>query len=133
MGIAPQSPPLLRRPAPASVGSDRRFGGHHIDPLRARHRGLAESGTDFAIRPGLSRRVRAKWIPGRGFRQRGNALTAIEVPDFDPAMLHREGFKLVINVQTNQFERFQEEAEPSPPARLGRNLWSWLERSLQLP
>jgi len=87
-----------------------------------------------AIAPGESANV---YLAGRGrktlalaFRQQGNALTNFEISDFDPAALHREGFKLVISIQANQVTRYQEHAEPSTLGRLGRNVRDWLARSL---
>jgi hypothetical protein len=65
------------------------------------------------------------------FRQRGNALTSFEVPEFDTALLRKDGSRLVLNVRTNEVERYQEEDDPSLLRRNAQGAWDWLERWLE--
>jgi hypothetical protein len=62
------------------------------------------------------------------FRQRGNALTSFELPEFDSALLRKDRSRLVLNVRTNEVERYQEEDDPSPLRRGARGAWDWFER-----
>lgn len=80
------------------------------------------------------------FLDGRGrqtlivtFQQQGNALSNFKIPIFDPASLQREGSSLVVVIRPNEFERYQDEGEPSRLSRLGSWLWSWLEKSLESP
>jgi hypothetical protein len=58
------------------------------------------------------------------FRQRGNAMTSYQVPGVDPAMMTGEGSKLVIEIETNQVVKYQDESAPSTPVgRYARSLW----------
>ena len=43
------------------------------------------------------------------FKQKGNALTGFQIPEFDPAQIRRDGFKLVLVVKSNQVERFMDD------------------------
>jgi hypothetical protein len=43
------------------------------------------------------------------FKQKGNALTGFQIPDFDPAQIRRDGFKLVLVVKSNEIERFMDD------------------------
>ncbi len=68
------------------------------------------------------------------FKQRDNALTEFEVVEFDPPALSREGFKLVVIVKPNAFERGQEDdAAPSARGRIFEVIGGWLERALKSP
>ena len=89
------------------------------------------------IAPGEVARI---WLDGRGkhplrltFRQRGNAVTSFEVPEFDPAMLHNDGNRLVLNVRPNELERYQEEDDPSMLRRGAESLWDWIQRWFDSP
>ncbi len=46
------------------------------------------------------------------FRQRGNPLNSYELPGFDPALMHTEGSRLILQIRANEIIRFQDEAEP---------------------
>jgi hypothetical protein len=43
------------------------------------------------------------------FRQKGNGLGGFQVPDFDPALNLRDGFKLMLVVKNNEIQRFLED------------------------
>jgi hypothetical protein len=86
------------------------------------------------IAPGESAKL---FLNGRGkdqlklaFRQRGNAITSIHLPEFDPAMLHQDGSRLVLVVRTNEFERYQEEDDPPLLRRWSQKTWGRIERWL---
>jgi hypothetical protein len=79
-------------------------------------------------------------LEGRGkqslvvtFQQKNNPLSNFEIPVFDPAGLQSEGFSLVLVIRQNEFERYQDDGEPSKLSRLGTWLWTWLEKSLESP
>ena len=79
-------------------------------------------------------------LAGRGkqslvvtFQQQNNPLSNFQIPVFDPASLQREGFSLVLVIRQNEFERYQDDGEPSKLSRLGTWLWNWLEKSLESP
>jgi hypothetical protein len=62
------------------------------------------------------------------FRQRGNALASFELPEFDSALLLKDRSRLVLNIRTNEVERYQEEDDPSPLRRGAWGAWDWFER-----
>lgn len=108
-------------------------GREAIEGLRVES-GQSQAGV-HRIEPGESARLH---IRGRGpstlrlsYQQRGSALTNFEVPNFDPPALAREGFMLVLRVRENEYERYQDEDEPSTLSRLGSTLKRWLEDSLK--
>src|SRR5205807_1910724 len=43
------------------------------------------------------------------FKQKGNALTGFQVPEFDPTQNRRDGFKLVLVIKRNEVERFMDD------------------------
>lgn len=80
------------------------------------------------------------FLGGRGqtlltveFQQKDNPLTHFEIPAFDPAALEREGFKLVLVIRRNEFERYRDDGEPSWLSRLATRAQTWLEQSLESP
>ncbi|SIN99233.1 hypothetical protein SAMN05444166_1944 [Singulisphaera sp. GP187] len=79
-------------------------------------------------------------LEGRGkqtlvvsFQQKNNPLVNFEIPVFDPAALHRDGFSLVIVIRQNEFERYQDDGDPPRWSRLATGAWHWLEKSLESP
>lgn len=79
-------------------------------------------------------------VAGRGkspltvsFQQAGNPLNTIEIPAFDPAALQREGFSLVLTIRQNEYERFQDDGEPSTLGRLAAQARNWLANALESP
>jgi hypothetical protein len=82
------------------------------------------------VLPGESARV---YLSGRrpgtltmAFRQKGNAMTGYQVPEFDPDLMSREGFKLVLEVRPNEVVRYQEDSEPVSP--LGQVVQGFTQR-----
>jgi hypothetical protein len=66
-----------------------------------------------------------------GFRQRGNALTAYQVPGFDPGQMAADGSKLVLQLRPSEVIRFQDDADPTTPlGRVVRDLWNSIWESL---
>jgi hypothetical protein len=65
------------------------------------------------------------------YHQRGNAMSELELPQFDPPALAREGFVLVLRIRTNEYERYQDDAEPSMWSKLGTRIQDWLNESLK--
>jgi len=73
-------------------------------------------------------------LSGRGprplklsYRQGGNSLAGFELPMFDAEELERDGYRLVLNVKGNQFERYQEKLEPKTLwGRLVHEFEDWL-------
>ncbi|AGA30087.1 hypothetical protein [Singulisphaera acidiphila] len=79
-------------------------------------------------------------LEGRGdqtllvtFQQKNNSLSNFEIPVFNPAALQSEGFSLVLVIRQGEFERYQDDGEPSKLGRLSAWFWSWLEKSLESP
>lgn len=65
------------------------------------------------------------------FQQRGNPMKGLQVPDFNPREMSRNGLKLVLEIRTNEVTRYMEEREPSTPlSRLGARLLGWLAAEL---
>src|SRR5438270_9568710 len=61
------------------------------------------------------------------FRQKGNALTGFQVPDFDPSQNLQDGFKLVLVVKTNEVQRFVEDDDSRNDAEaLGDRIKRWI-------
>jgi hypothetical protein len=80
------------------------------------------------------------YLAGRGkatltvtFQQKNNPLSTFEIPTFDPAALQREGFTLVLVIRQNEYERYQDDGEPSFLSRLAAQSKGWLEKSLESP
>jgi hypothetical protein len=86
-----------------------------------------ESGAS-ALVPLSGRRANALKLT---YRQKGNAMSAVEIPAFDPEALSKEGFLLVIRIKTNEYERYQDDAEPSRWGRIASNAKRWLEEALE--
>lgn len=92
--------------------------------------------TPERIGPGERTRI---FLSGEGdrtlqvfFKQRGNALSTYQSPGFDPSMMYREGNRLVLKIQTNQVDRYQDEAVPATPfgrwiAATWKRFWKSLE------
>jgi hypothetical protein len=68
------------------------------------------------------------------FRQQGNPLGTFQIPEFDPARLKADNFKVMLNVRRNEIERAQEEADPATPlGRLVKALMDRIDRALEIP
>lgn len=67
------------------------------------------------------------------FRQRGNPLTSIDLPEFDPGQMERDHNRLVLTIRIGEVERYQEEADPTTRDRVVGGFMSWLRRSLTPP
>jgi hypothetical protein len=68
------------------------------------------------------------------FHQRGNPLGSFQLPNFDPAMLNGEGFKLVLNVRPNEIEKFQDDADPATPiGQLWKAGWDSFRKAFEIP
>jgi hypothetical protein len=67
------------------------------------------------------------------YSHKGSALQGFQVAGFDLAAMSRERSRLVINIRSNEFERYQEEDEPSWLRRAGAGFVHWLESSLESP
>lgn len=87
------------------------------------------------VAPGATARV---FINGRGtdtlqlsFRQRGNPLNGYQTQGFDPELLQRGGFKLVLRIRPNEVVRYQDDAGAATPlGRAVQNLWQWFLKGL---
>jgi len=87
--------------------------------------------------PGESARV---YLVGGGnqtitltYRQKGNSLQGFQVSGFDLAEMSRERSRLVLNIRVNEFERFQEDDEPSTLTGMATRALQWLEESVESP
>ena len=59
------------------------------------------------------------------YRHKGSALQGFQVAGFDLTDMSRERSRLVINIRSNEFERYQEEDEPSWIRRAGASFVNW--------
>jgi hypothetical protein len=68
------------------------------------------------------------------FHQQGNPLGSFQLPNFDPALLNAEGFKLVLNVRPNEIEKFQDDADPATPiGQLCKAGWDSFRKAFEIP
>ena len=67
------------------------------------------------------------------YRQKGSALTGFELPSFDPDSLRKENFRLVIRIRPDEFERYQDDDDPSLLMRFTSGAKQWLSESVQTP
>lgn len=108
-------------------------GAEPMERVRVIHQG--QEAWVGRIEPGASATVRVR---GRGkaalivdYQQRGSALSNFEIAAFDPDALSREDFMLVLRIRPNEYERYQEDGEPSTLRRLLSRARNWLEESLR--
>ena len=80
------------------------------------------------------------YLPGQGnlnlkvaYKLAGSALSGFVVNGFNPADLRKESFKLVLVIRQDEWERYQDDAEPSLMANLAGRAQRWLEASLDSP
>lgn len=80
------------------------------------------------------------YVTGRGmptlkvtYRLKGSTLPGFQVSGFHPAALRKEGFKLVIIIRQDEWERYQEDADPSLIGSLAGHARRWLVDSLLSP
>jgi hypothetical protein len=67
------------------------------------------------------------------FRQKGNALSGFEVPDFDPYQNSRDSFKLVLIVKTNEIQRFMDDDDSRKNLEtLGDRIKRWIHAEIGL-
>ncbi|WP_406700627.1 hypothetical protein V5E97_17665 [Singulisphaera sp. Ch08] len=81
----------------------------------------------------LSLRGRGKQTLVVTFQQKNNPLSNFEIPIFDPASLQSEGFTLVLVIRQNEYERYQDDGEPSMLSQLTSRTQTWLVKSIESP
>ena len=64
------------------------------------------------------------------FKQKGNALTGFQVPEFDPAQIRRDGFKLVLVVKRNEVERFMDDDPLADRETLEDRVRRWMRSEM---
>jgi hypothetical protein len=66
------------------------------------------------------------------FRQKGNALSGFQIPDFDPAQNLRDGFKLMLIVKTNEIQRFMDDDDSRKDREsLGDRIKRWIHSEIE--
>ncbi len=65
------------------------------------------------------------------YRQKGSPLTGFEIAEFDPDALVKESFQLVLRIRPNEFERYQDDADPSLLERFTSRFKRWFMTSLE--
>ncbi len=68
------------------------------------------------------------------YRQKGNALQGFQFADYDPAQNIKDAFKLVLEIGTNQVQRYMEDDETRKEDEpLGARIMHWLESDEDTP
>jgi hypothetical protein len=80
------------------------------------------------------------WLSGRqkgslslSFKQQGNPLQGFQVADFNPGEMRRDGLKMVLQIKSNEVEKYMDDDDTSTVmGRLGDRLQSWIAAELSL-
>jgi hypothetical protein len=86
------------------------------------------------VAPGATSRI---WLSGRGkgaltlaFRQAGNPMSGFMVDEFDPHLMRRDGLKMVLQVRSNEVQKYMEGDDAATGSVDPRNIlldWIWTE------
>jgi hypothetical protein len=69
------------------------------------------------------------------YRQKGNAIQGFQIDGYDPAQNIKDSFKTVLEIGTNQVQRYVEDDETRKESEesLGKRLLRWLESDEETP
>lgn len=76
----------------------------------------------------------AKGMLSLEFTQKGNPMSGLQIADFDPRSMHRDGLRQVLTIMPNQVMKYMDDdTDTTPLGRLGNRISDWVSAELEFP